>query len=232
VTRSRRAFVFCAGRGDSAFLAASPELLVRRDGMRAATLALAGSTRRSADPSVDDHLGEQLLRSAKDREEQAIVSRRIERTLRPHAVWVTAAPDPVLVRVANIQHLATPIRAQLASPIGAIELAGMLHPTPAVGGEPLEVAAPMIPALEGLDRGWYAGPVGWTTPARTASSASRCAARCCTAGRALLRRRRRRARLRSLGRAGRDRDQAPGAPAGPVLTRRQTVTTSRTVAWR
>jgi isochorismate synthase len=155
-------FVFCAGRGDSAFLAASPELLVRRDGMRAGTLALAGSTRRSADPAVDDHLGEQLLRSAKDREEQAIVSRRIERTLRPHAVWVTAAPEPVLVRVANIQHLATPIRAQLRSPIGAVELAGMLHPTPAVGGEPLDVAAPMIPALEGLDRGWYAGPVGWT----------------------------------------------------------------------
>jgi isochorismate synthase len=155
-------FVFCAGRGDSAFLAASPELLVRRDGLRAGTLALAGSTRRSADPSVDDHLGEQLLRSAKDREEQAIVARRIERTLRPHSVWVTAAPEPVLVQVANIQHLATPIRAQLAAPIGAVELAGMLHPTPAVGGEPLEVAAPLIPALEGLDRGWYAGPVGWT----------------------------------------------------------------------
>jgi isochorismate synthase len=155
-------FVFCAGRGDSAFLAASPELLVRRDGLRAGTLALAGSTRRSADPSVDDHLGEQLLRSAKDREEQAIVARRIERTLRPHAVWVTAAPEPVLVRVANIQHLGTPIRAQLRSPIGAIELAGMLHPTPAVGGEPIGVAAPLIPALEGMDRGWYAGPVGWT----------------------------------------------------------------------
>jgi isochorismate synthase len=155
-------FVFCAGRGDSAFLAASPELLVRRDGLRAGTLALAGSTRRSADPSVDDHLGEQLLRSAKDREEQAIVARRIERTLRPHAVWVTAAPEPVLVRVANIQHLGTPIRAQLRSPIGAIELAGMLHPTPAVGGEPIDIAAPLIPALEGMDRGWYAGPVGWT----------------------------------------------------------------------
>jgi isochorismate synthase len=155
-------FVFCAGRGDSAFLAASPELLIRRDGMRAGTLALAGSTRRSADPAVDDHLGEQLLRSAKDREEQAIVMRRIERTLRPYAVWVTAAPEPVLVRVANIQHLGTPIRAQLAAPVGAVELAGMLHPTPAVGGEPIEVAAPLIPALEGLDRGWYAGPVGWT----------------------------------------------------------------------
>jgi isochorismate synthase len=155
-------YVFCVGRGGSAFVAASPELLVRRDGLRAGTLALAGSTRRSADPAVDDHLGEQLLRSGKDREEQGIVTRRIVRALRAHSVWVTAAEEPVLVRMANIQHLATPIRAQLASPISALELAGLLHPTPAVGGEPMAVAAPLIPALEGLDRGWYAGPVGWT----------------------------------------------------------------------
>ena len=155
-------FVFCAGRGDAAFVAASPELLVRRDGLRASSLALAGSTRRSADPSVDAHLGERLLTSAKDRGEQAIVSRRIARTLRPHAVWVTAAPEPVVVKVMNIQHLATPIRAQLAEPVPAVELAGLLHPTPAVGGEPWETAQPLIPALEGFDRGWYAGPVGWT----------------------------------------------------------------------
>jgi len=155
-------FVFCAGRGDDVFLAASPELLIRREGMRASTLALAGSARRSADPSVDDHLGEGLLRSDKDRGEQAIVVNRIERALRRHAVWVTAAPEPVIVRMANIQHLATPIRAQLRKPVAAVRLAGLLHPTPAVGGEPYEVAAPLIPALEGMDRGWYAGPVGWT----------------------------------------------------------------------
>jgi isochorismate synthase len=155
-------FCFCAGRGDDAFVAASPELLIRRDGMRASTLALAGSTRRSADPSVDDHLGEGLLRSDKDRREQAIVVRRIERALRPHSVWVTAAPEPVIVKMANIQHLASPIRAQLRKPIGAIRLAGLLHPTPAVGGEPWDVAEPLIPALEGMDRGWYAGPIGWT----------------------------------------------------------------------
>jgi salicylate biosynthesis isochorismate synthase/menaquinone-specific isochorismate synthase len=155
-------FCFCAGRGEDVFVAASPELLIRRDGMRASTLALAGSARRSADPSVDDHLGEQLLRSDKDRREQAIVVRRIEWALRPHSVWVTAAPEPVIVRMANIQHLASPIRAQLRKPIGAVRLAGLLHPTPAVGGEPFDVAEPLIPALEGLDRGWYAGPVGWT----------------------------------------------------------------------
>jgi salicylate biosynthesis isochorismate synthase len=155
-------FCWCVGTPDLAFVGASPELLVRRDGARAQTVALAGTTRRSADPAVDDHLGEQLLGSVKDREEQAIVARRIERTLEPVSVWVTAADDPVLVKVQNVQHLATPIRAQLADPVPAVELAGMLLPTPAVGGEPRAQALPLIPALEGLDRGWYAGAVGWT----------------------------------------------------------------------
>jgi salicylate biosynthesis isochorismate synthase len=155
-------FVFCAGRGSAAFVAASPELLIRREGQRVSTLALAGSMRRSADPAVDDHLGEQLLRDEHYRNEHAIVTRRIERILRPYAVWVAAAPEPTLARIANIQHLATPIRAQLAGPLDALALAAMMHPTPAIGGEPRAVAMPLIPALEGLDRGWYAGPVGWT----------------------------------------------------------------------
>jgi salicylate biosynthesis isochorismate synthase/menaquinone-specific isochorismate synthase len=111
---------------------------------------------------VDDHLGEQLLNSVKDREEHEIVARRIERTLESVSVWVTAADDPVLIKIQNVQHLATPIRAQLADPVPAVELAGMMLPTPAVGGEPRELALPLIPALEGLDRGWYAGTVGWT----------------------------------------------------------------------
>jgi isochorismate synthase len=155
-------YVFCAGRGDAAFVAASPELLIRRDGQRAQTVALAGSTRRSADPAVDDHLGERLLRSTKDREEHEIVARRIARALNPYAVWVAAPEEPALIKVANIQHLATPIRAQLANPLGAVELAGLLHPTPAVGGEPHAAAVPQIPVLEGFDRGWYAGAIGWT----------------------------------------------------------------------
>lgn len=155
-------YVFAVGRGDSTFIAASPELLIRRQGQRASTVALAGSTRRSADPAVDDHLGEQLRQNDKEREENAIVARRIARALKPHSVWVTVAREPEVVRVANIQHLARPIRAQLARPLDAVELAGLLHPTPAVGGEPHAVSARMIPALEGLDRGWYAGTVGWT----------------------------------------------------------------------
>jgi isochorismate synthase len=154
-------FSFCVGSPEGAFVGASPELLVRRRGAGAATVALAGSIRRSADPAVDDHLGEQLLRSAKDRSEHEIVARRIERALAPRSVWVEADPDPGLVKVANIQHLATPVHAQLAEPLSAIELAALLHPTPAVGGEPAAAALAAIRELEDIDRGWYAGPVGW-----------------------------------------------------------------------
>ena len=170
-----------------------------------------------ADPAVDDHLGEQLLRSEKDRGEQAIVTRRIERALRARRAVGDGAPrSRRSCKMANIQHLATPIRAQLAERVPAVELAGLLHPTPAVGGEPWADARPLIPALEGLDRGWYAGPVGWTD---LNEDGEFCVALRCALldgpRRALLRGRRRGARLRPGGRAGRDGDQAPGAAAGP-----------------
>ncbi|TMK57017.1 MAG: isochorismate synthase, partial [Actinobacteria bacterium] len=90
-------FCFCCGTPEAAFIGASPELLVRRSGAGVSTVALAGSTRRSSDPSVDDHLGEQLLRSDKDRREQRIVAERIVRALRPHAIWVEAGSEPGIV---------------------------------------------------------------------------------------------------------------------------------------
>ena len=158
-------FCFCVGTPEAAFIGASPELLIRRRGAVAATVALAGSARRSADPAVDDHLGQQLLASDKDRSEHEIVVHRIERALRRRAVWVRAEERPALVKVANIQHLATPVRAQLADSRSAVELAGELHPTPAVGGEPREAALELIAEFEGMDRGWYAAPVGWTDAA-------------------------------------------------------------------
>ncbi len=158
-------FVYAVGRGDAAFIGATPELLLRREGRRLSTVALAGSIRRSSDPAVDEHLAQQLLGDAKNRHENALVVRRIAAALEPYAVWVAAAPEPGIVRVANIQHLAAPVRAQLADPHGVIEMAGVLHPTPAVGGEPNAVAQKLIPAIEGMDRGWYAGTVGWSDQA-------------------------------------------------------------------
>ena len=158
-------FNYAVGRNGSSFVGASPELLVRREGSRATTIALAGSAPRSADPSVDDHLGERLMRSEKDRREQGIVTQRIVEALDPFSVWVTASPEPDLAKVANIQHLATPIRAQLRSAASAVDLLGALHPTPAVGGEPWTEASQVMSEVEGMDRGWYAAPIGWTDAA-------------------------------------------------------------------
>ncbi len=154
-------FIFGFGRGDGAMVGASPELLLRRDGQRVETVALAGSTRRSDDPSVDEHLAGQLMLSTKDRSEHDLVVDRIVRTLGPHALWVTAPTEPQIASVANVHHLATPIRAQLDGRARLLDLVGALHPTPAVGGEPNAAALAAIPGLEGIDRGWYAGPLGW-----------------------------------------------------------------------
>lgn len=154
-------FNFCVGTGEAIFIGASPELLVRCSGRGVATVGLAGSTRRSSDPAVDDHLAQQLLSSRKDRGEQAVVVRRIVKALSRISVWVEAAEEPEIIKVANIQHLGTPVYAHLAQPRTAIELAGLLHPTPAVGGEPWKKARRVMAEVEGIDRGWYAGPVGW-----------------------------------------------------------------------
>lgn len=154
-------FNFCVGTGEAAFIGATPELLVRCAGRGVATVGLAGSTRRSSDAAVDRHLAQELMNSAKDRREHEVVVRRIVKALAKESIWVEAAGEPEVIKVSNIQHLGTPIYAQLAQPKTAIELAGMLHPTPAVGGEPWERARRVMAAIESLDRGWYAGPVGW-----------------------------------------------------------------------
>lgn len=153
-------FVFATGQGESAFVGASPELLVRRRGAGLDTVALAGSAARGTD-AEDDRAAALLRASAKNRHEHELVRRRIERVLAPISVWVQTEDEPSVARVANIQHLATPVHAQLSEPHSTIELVGRLHPTPAVAGEPVEEAVTAIAAIEDFDRGWYAGPLGW-----------------------------------------------------------------------
>ncbi|MBK5233548.1 MAG: isochorismate synthase [Thermoleophilia bacterium] len=154
-------FNFCVGTPEAAFIGASPELLVRCVGRGVSTVGLAGSTRRSSDPAVDDHLAQKLLNSPKDRSEQDLVVQRIVKALSRLSVWVEAGEEPEIIKVANIQHLGTPVIAHLLEPRTAIELAGLLHPTPAVGGEPWKKAERVMEEVEQMERGWYAAPVGW-----------------------------------------------------------------------
>ena len=149
------------GSDGTAFAGASPELLVRRTGSHAYAQPMAGSVARGATEAEDDRLAEQLRASAKDAAEHALVSRFVVDALRPFALSV-AAVEPEVVRFTNIQHLATAVHADLADPAAsALDLAAALHPTPAVGGWPREAADRIIDDLESMERGWYAGAVGW-----------------------------------------------------------------------
>jgi len=154
------AFSLANGRGQS-FIGASPERLVRVSKGVLETEALAGSTRRGAGASDDAALAAALLRSEKDRREhahvlQAIVSRLEQLGLTPEFV-----PEPGLRRLANVQHLHTPVRAELPEGVRLLATLAALHPTPAVGGTPLAAAVAAIRGLEGFPRGLYAGALGW-----------------------------------------------------------------------
>ena len=149
------------GADGTAFAGASPELLVRRSGDRAFSQPMAGSVARGATDSEDERLARQLEDSAKDAVEHRVVSEFVVDAMRPFASSVSAR-QPEVVRFTNIQHLATSVSAELTHPpADALELASALHPTPAVGGWPREAADNLIDELEGMERGWYAGAVGW-----------------------------------------------------------------------
>jgi isochorismate synthase len=150
------------GADGTAFAGASPELLIRRSGSRAHAQPMAGSVARGTTEADDDRLADELRRSRKDAAEHELVSRFVLNALQPFARSVTARP-PEVVRFTNIQHLATAVEAELTPPpADVLELAAALHPTPAVGGWPRDKADRIIDDLESMERGWYAGAVGWT----------------------------------------------------------------------
>ena len=157
-----------AGRFPSCFtflvdglVGASPELLLRRRGSQVTSRVLAGTARRGARPEEDERLGSQLLASDKDRREHDLAARSVIDTLRASCTDVVAPDGPSLVRLDNVQHLGSDVTGTLAGPHHVLDLLDALHPTAAVCGTPREAALASIGALERMDRGRYAGPVGW-----------------------------------------------------------------------
>ncbi|MCC5950415.1 MAG: isochorismate synthase [Nitriliruptoraceae bacterium] len=143
---------------------ATPEMLLQRRGDRISSRVLAGTTGRHDDEVEDAALGAALLDSAKDRLEHELAARSVDEVLRPRTSVLHTDPEPRLLRLDNVQHLATTFSGTLAAPASSLELIGALHPTAAVGGTPREAALAVIRSCEGMDRGRYAAPVGWTDP--------------------------------------------------------------------
>ncbi len=148
------------------FIGASPELLVSRSGDVVRAHPLAGTAPRSSDPEADQRLAVGLLASAKDRGEHRITIDWLLDTLLPFCSYVDAEPEPTIVTLANVHHLGTRVEGRLSNPPASVlDLVAALHPTPAVGGDPQDVALSLIAELEQADRGRYAGPVGWVDAA-------------------------------------------------------------------
>lgn len=140
---------------------ATPELLIRRTGEHVTSRVLAGTVRRSSDMGRDGALAQALLGSDKDQEEHAYAVESVAGALTSHCTDLNVPSRPFILRLANVQHLATDVTGELVDDASALALAASLHPTAAVCGTPMERAKQVIRELEGLNRGRYAGPIGW-----------------------------------------------------------------------
>ncbi len=142
-------------------IGATPELLVRRTGDLVTSRVLAGTVRRRGDDRTDAGLARALLSSDKDTEEHEYAVHSVAKALAAHCTDLDVPSHPHVLELANVQHLATDVTGRLADSATVLALAASLHPTAAVCGTPTERALSVIREIEGMDRGRYAGPVGW-----------------------------------------------------------------------
>lgn len=153
-----------SGRHNSHFIGASPERLLSIRQGRVVTDALAGSAPRGKTPAEDHRLGQQLLNTPKEQQEHQFVLDFIVERLTAEGLAPRFSTPPGLLRLSNIQHLHTPICADLPPQISPLTLVEALHPTPAVAGVPTQTACDRILQDEAGDRGLYAAPLGWVDP--------------------------------------------------------------------
>ena len=164
--RLRRSHPSCFTYAAGGFVGASPELLVRRRGVEVFSCPMAGTVPRGGTAEEDERLAAELRASAKEAEEHRLLVDAVLAALAPACAEPPGAAPAEIVRLATVSHLATRVSGRLRSPApSALALAGLLHPTPAVGGLPRAPALRAITELEDFHRGLYAGPVGWVDAA-------------------------------------------------------------------
>jgi menaquinone-specific isochorismate synthase len=142
---------------------ATPEMLVRRERGLVTSRVLAGTIRRTGDDGRDLALAATLARSSKDLEEHEYAVRSVADALEPHCSSMNVPETPFVLHLPNVMHLATDVTGVIrdAETVSSLQLAASLHPSAAVGGTPTADAVRLILEIEGMDRGRYAGPVGW-----------------------------------------------------------------------
>ena len=144
-----------------AFVGASPERLYRREGRRILSEAVAGTRPRGDSEIKDEDLGEELLKSDKDRLEHSYVKDSIRDSLTPLCRLLEVDEKMSEMKLTRRRHLASRVCGTLHEHVSDADILEAMHPTPAVGGYPKAAALQEIEASETFDRGWYAGPIGW-----------------------------------------------------------------------
>jgi len=147
-------------RPHHAFYGATPELIAGVKGRQISTMGLAGSIRRGTTEEDDAQFAQQLLDDPKERYEHRVVVDKLRDRLTPITSQLDIAETGIL-KLSNIQHLYTPIKGRLDRDYGILNIVKRLHPTPALGGDPRDVAMKIITESEPVPRGWYAAPIGW-----------------------------------------------------------------------
>jgi menaquinone-specific isochorismate synthase len=161
ISRLADGFGNCWTYAVDGLVGATPEMLVRRQGDTVHSRVLAGTAWRRPDHVGQAEVAAGLLVSGKDREEHTYAARSAAEALGPYCTELDVPAEPSVVGLSNVSHLCTDLVGRLAAPVSALELAGALHPTAAVCGTPTRTAGELIRRIEGLDRGRYAGPVGY-----------------------------------------------------------------------
>jgi menaquinone-specific isochorismate synthase len=143
---------------------ATPELLLRLSRGMVTSRVLAGTIPKTGDDEKDLALAASLARSSKDLEEHEYAVRSVADALDPFCSSTNVPESPFVLHLANVMHLATDVTGALIESkqyIDAFTLLKNLHPSAAVCGTPRNLAFDVIDEIEGMDRGRYAGPVGW-----------------------------------------------------------------------
>ncbi|WP_102345200.1 isochorismate synthase [Bacillus sp. Marseille-P3661] len=154
-------YIFALESGEDCFIGASPERLVKKEGTEVLSTCLAGSIARGKTTAEDDVLGNLLLNDEKNLHEHNVVVRAITTAFKQCCEQISIPEKPVLYKVRDIQHLYTPVVGKIKDNVSLLTLVQKLHPTPALGGYPQQEALQKIREVEALDRGLYAGPIGW-----------------------------------------------------------------------
>ncbi|WP_110927340.1 isochorismate synthase [Bacillus massiliglaciei] len=154
-------YIFSLESGKDCFIGATPEQLIKKTGHSVSSACLAGSIARGKTPEEDERLGSELFSDEKNRMEHQYVVSMITGALKSLCTEVSVPEEPQLMKIRHIQHLYTPVQGKSDEQASIFSFIKKLHPTPAMGGLPKEKAIDRIRAIEGLERGFYAGPLGW-----------------------------------------------------------------------